>query len=294
RLIDVSKAEVTLEAKRQKLIKDVSLVYYELQNQLARQALYRSVDSLYTTLKKNAESRYNKGDFSRLDMLNIQARQQQAQLNLSAINYKIENSKARLRILMNYSDDFSVQHDIEIITREDRDIMSYPAVQLLNLENDYTTATLKVEKNRILPDISATWFTGTNNYADAENYNGFQLGLAVPLFFGDQKARIKSSKIAVNVQQLLSDYEITTIKNRIEGFRRDERQLKEAIDYYNVTGSTLYNEILHAALKSLRSGEIDLFRFTGSYENAVQIKLSYLDNVLQYNTIILEQMYLSY
>ncbi len=294
RLINVSKAEVTAESKKQKLIKDISLGYYELQNQLARKALYRSVDSLYTTLKKNAESRYEKGDYSRLDLLNIQARQQQAKLNLSAAGYNIKNSTDMLKTLMNYTDDFSVPSEIEIIEMEEKDIMSYPSVQLLKLENDYAEATLKVERNRILPDISASWFTGTNDYADSKYYNGFHVGLAVPLFFGNQKAKIRSSKIAMNVQQLISEYEITRIRNQLAGYQRDEMKLKEAIDYYNTAGKSLYEEIMSTALKSLKSGEIDLFRFTSSYENAVQIRLNYLDNVLQYNTNILEQMYLSY
>jgi cobalt-zinc-cadmium resistance protein CzcA len=195
---------------------------------------------------------------------------------------------------MNYDQEFTVAAETEITEPMEKDIMSYPAVQLLNLENDYMDAALKIEKNRILPDVSASWFTGTNSYVDSKYYNGFQVGLAVPLFFGNQKAKIKSSRIASNVQQLLTAYEITGIKNRIAGYKRVELQLKEAIDYFNDTGKSLYEEILHTAIRSLESGEIDLFRFTGSFENAVQIRLNYLDNVLQYNNIILEQMYLSY
>jgi cobalt-zinc-cadmium resistance protein CzcA len=163
----------------------------------------------------------------------------------------------------------------------------------MKLENEYASAVMKIEKNKLLPDISAHVFTGTNAYENSKYYNGFQLGLAVRLFFGDQKARIKSSRISLDAQQLMSDYKMASLKNKIEGYKREEQKLREAIEYYNTTGRSLYNEILHAAIKSLESGEIDLFKFTVSYENAVQIRLDYLDNVLQYNTNVLEQMYLS-
>ena len=293
RLIDVSKAEVSLESQKQKLIKEISLSYYELQGQQARQHLFRSVDSLYTDLLRNAESHYNKGDFSRLDLLNIQARQQQAKLNLKSTIYSIQDSYQKLKTLMNYEDDFSVPDTIELLTPGEKDIGSYPAVQLLKLGNDYAEAVLRIEKNKMLPDISAHLFTGTNAYENSKYYNGFQVGLAVPLFFGDQRARIRSSKISINAQQLLADYEISSFKNKIDAYRREALKLQEGIEYYNTTGRSLYSEILHAAVKSLKSGEIDLFKFTVSYENAVQIRLNYLDNVLQYNTINLEQMYLS-
>ena len=293
RSIDVSKAEAALESQKGKLIKDISIGYYELQGLQARKKLYNSVDSLYTGLLRNAESRYIKGDFSRLDLLNIQARQQQAKLNLNAVIYDIQNSLQKLKTLMNYEEDFSVPDSIELLTPGEKDIESYPAVQLLQLENNYAEAMLRIEKNKILPDISAHYFTGTNNYENSKSYNGFQVGLAVPLFFGDQKARIKSSRISVNIHQLLADYEITSFKNKIYAYKREELKLREGIEYYRSTGRSLYKEILHAAIKSLESGEIDIFKFTGSFENAVQIRLNYLDNVLQYNTIILEQMYLS-
>ena len=104
--IDVSKAEVTLESRKQKLKKEISLCYYEIQNLQAKQALYRSIDSLYTSLLRNAESRYNKGDFSQLDLLNIKARQQQAKLNLNATGYSIQNYLQKLKTLMNYEADF--------------------------------------------------------------------------------------------------------------------------------------------------------------------------------------------
>jgi cobalt-zinc-cadmium resistance protein CzcA len=293
RLIDVSKAEVNLESQKQKIIKEISLRYYELQGLQARFELYRSIDSLYTDLFRNARARYNKGDFSNLDLLNIQARQEQAKLNLKGTAYNIENTLQTLKTLMNFDENFSVPDTIEIVNKEEKDIGEYPDVQLMKLENEYASAVMKIEKNKLLPDISAHVFTGTNAYENSKYYNGFQLGLAVPLFFGDQKARIKSSRISLDAQQLMSDYKMASLKNKIEGYKREEQKLREAIEYYNTTGRSLYDEILHAAIKSLESGEIDLFKFTVSYENAVQIRLDYLDNVLQYNTNVLEQMYLS-
>ncbi len=194
---------------------------------------------------------------------------------------------------MNYEEDFAVAGNIEMIVADEKNIESYPAVQLLKLQNNYAEALLKIERNKMLPDLSLNYFTGTDKHESSRYYNGFQVGVAVPLFFGSQRSRIKSSRISIDSRQLMTEYEINALKNKIAAYKREELRLREAIDYFNSTGSLLYEEILRTALKSLESGEIDLFRFTSSYENAVMIKLDYLDNVLQYNTNILEQMYLS-
>jgi heavy metal efflux system protein len=207
--------------------------------------------------------------------------------------YSIRNDIQKLKTLMNYEDDFNVSSGIEILSPQGKDIESNPAVQLLKLQNSYGEAALKIEKNKMLPDFSVHYFRGTNHYEDSRYYNGILVGLDVPLFFGSQKSRIKSSKISLNVQQLMTEYEIISLRNKMTEYEREELRLRESIEYYNESGKLLYDEILRTALKSFKSGEIDLFKFTSSYEIAVQIKLNYLDNVLQYNTNILEQKYLS-
>jgi len=162
----------------------------------------------------------------------------------------------------------------------------------LKLQNNYSEALLKIEKNKMLPDFSLNYFVGNNNYADSRSYQGFQVGMAVPFFFGSQKARIESNKISLNAQQLMTENQIISLKNKNAGYKRDEFKYREAIEFYNNSGKSLHDEIIRAAFKSYQSGEIDLFKFTNSYENAVQIKLDYLDNVFRYNSIILEQKYL--
>ncbi len=66
RMIDVSRAELALETRRQSLQKNVSLSFYTLKILQARQDMYRSIDSLYSDLLRNAESRFAKGDYSQL------------------------------------------------------------------------------------------------------------------------------------------------------------------------------------------------------------------------------------
>lgn len=291
--IDVSRAELELESRIQILKKEISLCYYTIRNLKGKEALYKSIDSLYTDLIRNAESRYGKGDFSQLDLLNIKARRQQVKLDLDGTGYSIQSQYQKLRTLMNYQDEFAIGGEVEILVPEEKDIESYPGIRLLRLQNTYSEALLRIEKNKMLPDFSLNFFTGSNEYDNSRNYNGFQFGVALPFFFGSQKSKIKASRISMNAMQMLTDYEIGTLKNRIENFKKEQKQLAERIGYYNSSGKMLYDEILRTALISYQKGEIDLFKFTNSFENAVQIKTSYLESVLQYNANILNQIYLS-
>jgi len=291
--IDISKAETTLEIQKQKLKKTISICYYEIQNLIWKEEIFRSIDSLYSNLQKGAEAKRNRGDFSELELLNIIAKQRQSRLSLQGIRYSLENAKQKLKVLMNYDGDFNIPKETEVLTPFEPDIESNSSVQLLRLQNNYNEAILKVEKNKLLPDLSLNYFTGTNKYENAKHYQGFQVGLAVPLFFGSQKSRIESSKLSMDAQQLITENEISLVRNKIAEYKREEMKYREAIEFFNTSGKQLHDEILRATIRSYQLGEIDLFKFTSSYENAVQIKMDFLDNVLKLNTIILEQMYLA-
>lgn len=92
---------------------------------------------------------------------------------------------------------------------------------MLRLQNNYNEAVIKIEKNKMLPDLSLNYFTGTNSYEKARYYHGFQVGLAIPLFFGSQKSKIESSRIYLNAYQLITENEIV-LENRISGYKREE------------------------------------------------------------------------
>ena len=53
------------------------------------------------------------------------------------------------------------------------------------------------------------------------------------------------------------------------------------------------NEIMETALKSYELGEINFYQFVSSYETAIQIQLTYFNNVLKYNKTTSEIKYFS-
>ena len=291
--IEVQKAETELEIEKQTLKKEISIEFYTLQNLLYRQKLYQSIDSLYQKLLKNAESKNNKGDLSYLDLLNIKAKQQQSEITLSNIAHNINQTYQNLAALMNYTEKFTVANFIDFVFLPEENLETNPNYKRLILEENYSEALLKIEKNKMLPDFSVNYYLGTNQYENAELYHGFQVGISIPLFFRGHKLRINSSKIGYSAQQLMTQNQITRLQTKLAALKSDALKYRSLIDNYNNEGQSLYNEIIRTINRSLEMREIDLFRFVYSYESAIQIKIDYIDNVLQYNTILLEQKFLS-
>jgi len=161
------------------------------------------------------------------------------------------------------------------------------------MQSAYQDAMLKVERNRLLPDLSLSYFNGTNNFAISKNYQGFQVGLGLPLFFGEQRAKIKANQVALTINSEMQAQYFTAIKAKNNELNAELLKYKGMIDSYFDTGKTLSDQIIASSQKSYELGEIDFFRLVLSLENALELKINYLDNVAKYNQVALEINYLT-
>ena len=152
---------------------------------------------------------------------------------------------------------------------------------------------ISVEKNKLLPDLSLNYFLGTNYYENSRIYHGFEVGLAVPLFFGPQQSKLKASKMALYSFQNHLEYESELLKVKHLKLLNDHYSFKALLDYYDKSGNDLFNEIIRTATISFENGEIDFFKFVNSTETALQIRLDYLDHLFQFTYVTLELNYLT-
>jgi cobalt-zinc-cadmium resistance protein CzcA len=286
-------AETELRIQNENLIKEVSMNYIELQVLTEKLNIYQNIDSLYLKIIRGATLKNSKGEISNLDLLNIKAKQQQVKNQLNEINYGIKNTYSKLKTLMGYDSTFVVSKDIQVLEYANRNIDSSPYYLWLQNYEALSNANISIEKNKLLPDISFNYFLGTNFYDNAKYYHGFEAGVAIPIFYTAQKSKIKASKIAMNATKYISEYEVEVLKDKQNELLNSYIKLKEQLNYYNVDGSKLYEEIIRTATLSYENGEIDFLKFATITETALQIKLDYLDNLMNFTNVTLELNYLS-
>ena len=291
--IEISIAETELNIRKNKLSKDVSIVFFEYQNFISKQQIIKTLDSLYSELLLNSEKRLQKGDLSRLEMLNIKAKKNQTTLSLSSIEIDIKNSYNKLKFLMNYENDFNLSNTIVILPSTLIPYDTLIVFQLLKLQNNYAEALIKIEKNKLLPDFSANYFLGTNRYQNAQYYHGFQVGIAIPIFYGSQNAKINAAKISCEAQNLFLENEKEMINNKRSRLISEQSRNKDLLNNYYSSGKALQDEIMRTSLIAHQLGEIDFYQFINSSETAIQIQVEYIENILKYNILSTELLYFS-
>jgi len=291
--IQVKIAEANLNNQKNALIKNVSFAFFDYQILLNKQKLYHTLDSLYSQLQVNSEKRAARGDVSQLEVMNIKAKKNQISTQLNALNVDAVNAYKRLKVLMNYEGDFSVPSYIEPMSEISEIPNALPVFDVLKNETEYYNSLVRIEKNKILPDFSINYFLGFNQFQNSKYYHGFQVGVALPLFYGSSRAKIKASKISANAKQLSTENELNPLNNELNQLLSEQLKYKVLLDNFKTSGEPLMNAIMETALKSYKLGEINYFQFVSSYETAIQMQIEQLENVLKYNQTTSEIKYFS-
>ena len=210
------------------------------------------------------------------------------------VHYDIDIALGNLAALMNYDSLFAIPCEpLAKLTVATNSLASDPGLHYLQHAILLQDAKLKVEKNRLLPDMSFSYFNGTNKYHDARNYQGFQVGLEIPLFFSEQRAKVKARRYAWESTVTLQANYIHLYENKVSELMSELEKYRESIQYYEQTGKHLADQLIRSAQENYSAGEIDFFKFAQSMDNAIEIELNYLDNLFQYNTLVLEINYMT-
>jgi cobalt-zinc-cadmium resistance protein CzcA len=280
-------------AKKKQLSGEVSRAYDQLIYIQQTYTLYREVDTLFARFARAARSSYEVGASSYLEMLNAQSRHNEVTLLCSQTQHDIDIAFDHLRTLMHYDSSFVVSEPSPVMLMVEADsVGSDPGFHYLQNAGLKQQAELKVHKQMLLPDLTVNYFDGTNRYEASEHYRGFEFGLGIPLFFGEQRARIRAKQFDMEATASLQTHYEITYNNRLSELQAGLSKYLEAIRNYENTGRELANELMRSSQLSYSAGEIDFFRFAQSVDRALEIELSYLENLHQYNTLVLDINYL--
>jgi cobalt-zinc-cadmium resistance protein CzcA len=172
-------------------------------------------------------------------------------------------------------------------------LTDHPGMLYYTSAENVAKSSLSLEKQRLLPDLHMAFFQGTNNGANAQHYNGFQLGISVPLWFGANKSKINAAKTeTLIVANEYENYKIQ-LQSKYDGLVSDLKKYQETVDYYENTGRNLSKELTTTASKAFENGEIDFLQYVLFLESAKNIEITYLQNLNNYNNIVLELNYLT-
>jgi cobalt-zinc-cadmium resistance protein CzcA len=295
---DLTAAEVT------RLVKTA---YYNFLFNYEKLRILFSLDSIYRKFKERAELRQQVGETSNLEKYSSLSRYGEIQLKIRQTKYDLQTSEAVLQKLLNTSE--PLQPADTVFTKVapsfmlDTSLANHPQMNVFNQQLNVANAQLKVERSKTLPDLTVGYYHQFlvkgfdpakigRSYTPNTRTGGFELGVAIPLFYGAHAARIKAAKINTELIRAQTAGTKNQLQTQYLQQYNEYLKQKDALDYYETIGVQQANEILRISQVSYNLGEIGYVEYIQNLTEAFNIRINYLEALNLYNQAIMELNYL--
>jgi len=282
--------EARLEMDIRALKKEVSSAYVQAQYWMELEVRLGYLDSLYVSFARSAARRLEMGDATLLEKLTAESKQKEIGLRKSEAQTEKKNALIQLASLIQWEGELTISSKPVILAHENSQ-EGHPGISWYEAGKQQALFQTRVEQQAFLPDVKLNLFQGTNLAAGSKIYPGFEVGLGIPLFFGAQSAKVKSSK---SVQQQL-ELESVNFQSRLESQSRALQatlaQQLAVIQYYETEGKQLASQLREQAIRSFAEGEIDFIQYVQLIENSQSLELQYLQAKRDYLLTQLELIY---
>lgn len=275
--------EVKLQVKR---------YYVEVLYALYFQKLSEEQNRLAKELQKATLSRFESGLGNGMDVSKAELQLAEAQNQLDNAEQTLHLARYSLFNTMGLPTDqqtYSIQFLDSLQTRE-LDIRQIEALALLEEQPLYLSALMELQaeqnkvkeaRSNILPDLRFNLYK--QDYGDGFEYNGFEVGLSIPLWLPfEQKGKIAMAKARESEIQWKQKEIGLDMKKQIEHAWHSYKTSKSTIERYQNTIQKKAENLQKLSLKAYRLGEIDLLDLLSSQQLYLGSQKQYLTALRDY------------
>ncbi len=294
---------LNVAVKEAELKRQVSQVYYMIASLQQKKKLLQQNDSLYSEFLKKADLRFAVGESNILEKTTAETQRGQIALQLNQLNADLELLQTQFQLLLNtttwlvpQADDFKMSR---LETIDSAALSLHPSIQLLQQQKQISIRNTRLEKSRLLPDITFTYNnmsmlgTGADNmlYDGSTRFQSGQIGLGIPLFFGSQKAKINAAR---SIEKITETNYLAGLQQFNAEYQRALTQyfnFSRTVDYYERTGLTNATLISETASKQFANGGINYLEWVMLTNQSITLKNEYLNAVNNLNESIIQLHY---
>ncbi len=302
------------QSKTQQGITENDLQYQVISNYqnlvylYAKQTLFKQVDTIFNGFKKSADLRYKTGESTLLESTtaNTQLLEFQNQASQNESDIAIELSKLKTFLGVSYRIDIAEKGFSNRSASILLDTIALKQNPLLIQKAKLSAVADKeksVEVAKMLPDIKIGYFNqsliGTQDingqqlfFGSDKRFQGVNLGLSIPLFYGNYRSKIKSAEI----QKSIADKNLEATKQQIssqlqQSYAAYLRQQK-TVAYYEESALPNLKIIERNSKMAYQSGEISYQEYLLNLKSVIEMKENYLLALKNLNQDITQVSYL--
>lgn len=300
-------AEVKKEITENELTFQVKQVYYHWLYLISQQRLLSEEDSIFQRLLQTTDLRYRTGEGTLLEKATVstQAAEIKNQLSQNLADQRIVASQ--LQALLSTDSvvviDEGQAQEYMVAPEVAPDLLQNPSIKFSQQQINVATRRRKVEVAKVLPDFTVGYFNqtliGYQNvagqevyYGSSKRFQGFQFGVAIPLWIGPYAAKMKAMKYNVLEEQAKAEAQTRNIKSQYEQSFQSFVKNKNSLDYYKNQALPNAALIRKQSQVAYEKGEISYGQYLLNAQHVLTINQNYRNTLNQYNQSIIYLEYL--
>jgi heavy metal efflux system protein len=296
-------SEIELTGTRNEITARIKSTWWLLAYHYSRLKLLEYQDSLYAGFLKAATLRAGAGETNRLEKISAesqsldimnQVRQTRADIDICTNRIlTLMNTKGPIRTADTLLIKLTLGSQADSVTLQGNPSLAWYAQQAEVAR--YETA---LERSKILPDFTFGYFSQTirgiqdvngieTRFTAHDQFTGIQAGIAVPLWFYPQTARIKAARINRQMAETQAEYYRETLTGEYGSLRQEYNKYWQSLSYYEQSALPQAEMIIHQATKRYKAGAMDYLDYIQSISRALAIKSAYLETLNNFNQVVI-------
>ena len=275
-------------------------------NQLNRVLVQQ--DSLLQRFVRAASIKFETGEINLLEKTTAITKEQELQQLIKQNNTQIEIEKFKLKTLLHLDTDFTIGDTlfapVSIAELTDTaNLKQNPALQYALQQVQVATANKSLEKAVLTPDFTAGYFiqslTGNQDvngptvyYNGTPRFQGFTVGIGIPIFAGSSISKVKAAGINVEIQQQNASYQQSLLRSQYQQQLMQLYTYQSLIDYYISAALPNANTISVNATKGYQNGDISYVEYVQALQTVLDVKTNYMEAVNNFNLSAIILQYL--
>lgn len=281
-----------------------SLLFFQINARLQKQKLLIEYDSLYADFLIKSNLKFKTGESNVIEKTTAETQRAQIAIQLQQLNFELETLLLEFQLMINTKNRYLPETENKKINNsvkaEKAIVSEHPSIKLLKQKQQISYVNTKLEQSKLLPDIvfmynnmsmkgygaDEVFYSGSNRFQSA------QLGLGIPLFFGAQRAKIKSVKVAHLIQENSLQIGLKQMEIEYEKALSQYQMAKQILDYFEGDGLKNVQIIKNSAWKQYSNGDINYLDWVLLTNQAISLQAEYINALYQYNESIIQLNYL--
>ncbi len=303
----IRSSELMLGATQNELAFQVKSSFYQMAYLKTLDKWLIHLDSIYSAFQRAAALRYQYEETNLIEKTTAETQAVQIRTLLRQNDADIRIFQTRLKTLLNTDEQLDIAFDSlaarEISLPDTSSLANNPLLSWFRQQIMVAEKQKIVEKNRLLPDLSASFFSQTlidtqlrpnsTELATGSNrFQGFGFGIAIPLWTRPQAAKVKAAEFQLAATESMYAYQEKNFQGRLNELIQDYLKYSESLTYYIEASLPNAELLLNQSQRAYEGGEIGYVEYLQSLRTATEVRTGYLSTLNNYNQSVISIEYI--